>query len=53
MSRIWDAFVARLKWQACYYHGLRRAIAAATSEEEAAAWLEHIADETRAKRKAG
>lgn len=34
------AFASLIQWYARFYSGLRRVIAAVTSEEEAAAWIE-------------
>jgi len=39
------AFAEKLEWMVRFLYGVRRVLAAATSEEEAAAWTEWLAEE--------
>lgn len=42
------AFAERLEWMARFFYGVRRVLAAATSEEEAAAWMEWLSENRKA-----
>lgn len=45
MGDLTRAFALQIEWYVRYYYGVRRALAAATSEEEAAAWMEWMSEE--------